>query len=278
MYALSVFVTALLLQDAEPGFEKLCNGKDLSGWKFEGHGQVEKAFAVDGDTVKCKGRPVGFMYTEKSYRNFTLRFDWKFVRPENLKDDSKFWGNSGYLLWISGGKALDIWPRSIEVQGMWRDAGRILPIPRDVKCKIRHFEDDRKKAMKPVGEWNSMEIVAKDGTVVVTVNGARVAEVTECELKEGPIGFQSEGAEIHWRNIRIKVEGVTTLSGKLERKDVEGGCWILRDHGTTYDLHGDLSGFNDGDEVVVTGQVQTDAACKHMTGTVFKVQSIKKKE
>lgn len=277
MHAL-VLVTALLLQDGEEGFEKLCNGKDLSGWKFEGHSGIEKAFSVDGDTIRCKGHPVGFMYTEKSYRNFTLRFEWKFVRPENLKEDSKFWGNSGYLLWISGRRALDIWPRSIEVQGMWRDAGHILPIPRDVRCKFNHFEDDRKKAMKPVGEWNSMEIIARDGTVVVALNGVKVSEVTECELTEGPIGFQSEGAEIHWRNIRIKVEGMKRLTGKLERKGVEGGAWVLTDGGVTYDLHGDLGGFREGDEVVVTGEVQGGAVCTHMVGTIFKVHSIKKKE
>jgi hypothetical protein len=198
---------ALLLlaqEDKEEGFEKLTNGKDLSGWKFQFKEEVPdgaRVFTLDGDTVVCSGKPAGYMYTEKSYKDFVLRFDWRYKRPDKLEDEKKFAGNSGYLLFIAEHK---VWPRSLEIQGMNRDAGFVIPI--GTKAKFELDKEAHKTAVKPVGEWNTMEIVSKDGKVTSAVNGVKIATVTECELKEGPIGFQSEGAEIHWRNLRIKVE------------------------------------------------------------------------
>jgi hypothetical protein len=187
------------------GFERL---DSLDHFRFQlGHKDAEPArtFRIDGDAIVCRGAPAGYMYTRRSYGRFTLRFEWRYKRPAGLDDDAKFGGNSGYLLFITAPNALGIWPRSIEVQGMNRDAGHVLPIPRGVKCKWTVDEEMRKKSIKPVGEWNAMEIAAM-GTITVSINGMKVATITECELTSGPIGFQSEGAEIHWRAIRIRDE------------------------------------------------------------------------
>ena len=37
----------------------------------------------------------------------------------------------------------------------------------------------------------------------ILLNGTLISTVSGCELTKGPIGFQSEGKEIHLRNIRI---------------------------------------------------------------------------
>ena len=201
--AVAVLV-CLSSSSAEPGFEALFNGKNLDGWRFvfreKGVDGTKTFQAVDGVLV-CSGRPAGYMVTKGSFERFTLRFDWRYKRPDGLADDAKFRGNSGYLLFVQEDT---VWPRSLEVQGMNRDAAGIIPI----KCKAKFTTDAeaRTKARKPVGEWNSMEIIAKGGTVTAFLNGAKISTVTECDLSKGPIGFQSEGAEIHWRNIRIRKE------------------------------------------------------------------------
>jgi len=65
----------------------------------------------------------------------------------------------------------------------------------------------RKKAVHPIGEWNTIEIVSKDGQVRSYLNGILVSTVSHHEYTEpGYIGFQSEGAKIYWRNISIKEE------------------------------------------------------------------------
>ena len=63
----------------------------------------------------------------------------------------------------------------------------------------------RKKVRKPHKEWNSIEIISKNGAITSKLNGAVICQSEAYELTEGPIGFQSEGAPIDFRNIRIKV-------------------------------------------------------------------------
>lgn len=195
-------------QDDEKGFVPLFNGKDFSGIKFHlrGNADPSKTFSVKDGMIVCTGRPPGYWYTEKKYQEFTLRFDWRFKRPENLKNEDDFRGNSGYLLWVNEHK---VWPYSMETQGMNRQAGFIYFIgqKQKEKNKFQYSNEARQQAVKPVGEWNTYEVVAKGDTVVVSINGKRITTVTSHEYaKDGHIGFQSEGAEIHWKNIRIRPE------------------------------------------------------------------------
>jgi hypothetical protein len=53
------------------------------------------------------------------------------------------------------------------------------------------------------GEWNSYTVVAIDGVVKLAVNGKFVNGLSRASQKKGYLGLQSEGAEIHFRNIRI---------------------------------------------------------------------------
>jgi len=194
-------------EDSEEGWTSLFNGKDFEGWKFHlGREGADNngTFTVKDGVVICSGSPSGYMYTEKSYGNYTLRFEFAFKRPDGLADDSAFGGNSGCLIHVGQKNALGVWPRSIEVQGMNRQMGLILPIPRNVKC-TRTFENETSaEVRKPLGEFNQVEIEVQGGDMVIRINGAVVSTVGDCELTEGPIGFQSEGAETHWKNIRIR--------------------------------------------------------------------------
>jgi hypothetical protein len=194
-------------EDGEKGWTTLFNGKDLDGWKFhlgkEG-ATNDGTFSVKDGILICSGRPSGYMYTAKSYSNFTLQFAFAFKRAEGLKNDSEFRGNSGCLIHVGEKNALGVWRRSIEVQGANRQLGLILPIPRSLKCTRTFDTEASAKARKPVGEFNKVEIDVKGGDMIIKLNGTVVSTVGECELTEGAIGLQSEGAETHWRNIRIR--------------------------------------------------------------------------
>jgi hypothetical protein len=185
----------------------LFNGKDLEGWKFhlgkEGAGNTG-AFAVTGGVLACSGNPSGYMYTPKAYRNFTLEFELAFIRPEGLTNEAAFRGNSGCLIHIGATNALGVWPRCIEVQGMNSQMGLILPIPRDLKCTRTYEGKAAAEARKPVGEFNQVQIKVRGGDMDISLNGVVVSTVRGCELTEGPVGFQSEGAATRWRNIRIR--------------------------------------------------------------------------
>ena len=60
-----------------------------------------------------------------------------------------------------------------------------------------------KKDARGKGEWNKYIVVAVDGTVKLSVNGKFVNGIRDSERKKGYLCLEAEGAEIHFRNIRI---------------------------------------------------------------------------
>ena len=59
------------------------------------------------------------------------------------------------------------------------------------------------KRCKGKGEWNKYVVVCVDGTVKLSVNGKFVNGLRASERKKGYICLEAEGAEIHFRNMRI---------------------------------------------------------------------------
>jgi hypothetical protein len=66
-----------------------------------------------------------------------------------------------------------------------------------------HEGVERGEVERPRGEWNVVELVVRGDTVRHYVNGKLVNEGTHPFPDEGKILFQSEGAEIFFRNIRL---------------------------------------------------------------------------
>lgn len=186
---------ALLLgttRAADDGFKPLFNGKDFTGLKFEIKGDPEKTFSVKDGVIVVSGKPNGYFYTDKSYKNYVLQAEFKY--PDKA-------GNSGYLIHITGDHK--VWPKCVEVQGQYAGVCSIFPIG-GVKGPRADDAEARKKATKPHNEWNTVEIVCKDGKITSSLNGTKIADAGPYDVMEGPIGFQSEGTEIHFRNIKIK--------------------------------------------------------------------------
>lgn len=144
------------------------------------------------------------MYMARSFSNDTFECEFAFKRPADLKSDADFRDNSGCLIHVGAKNALGVWPRSIEVQWANRQLGLILPIARDLKC-VRAFDQAASdRGRKPVGEFNKLEIDVASGDMTIRLNGTVMSTVRDCELTEGAIGLQSEGAATYWRNIRVR--------------------------------------------------------------------------
>jgi hypothetical protein len=184
----------------EVGFSPLGNGRDMSA--FDLVGAPAETWSVDDGSIRCTGKPNGYFATKRSYRNFVLRFDFRYARPADLTDDAAFRGNSGFLIYLTGEPK--VWPKCVEVQGMNKEIARIFAIGGAPAVKASDNPEARQKALRPVGEWNSLEIASRDGALTSTLNGVVICTSEPGEYREGPIGFQSEGAEIHFRNLRIK--------------------------------------------------------------------------
>jgi hypothetical protein len=208
MLAVLLTTLATVSPQAQPSAEwlTLFNGKNYAGFTFWIPGGPEETFLIKDGCMAITGRKAGFTYTRQTYRNYELTYEWRYERPSELKDDATFQGDGGVLLHITI-PLLKQWPRSLEVDGKYTDAGTL--IVHEKKRGEIEFEgqDDpgaRKGATRPVGEWNTTHVTCKDGEVKVALNGKVVATGRTTNHAEGAIGFMSQGWYMSYRNIRLR--------------------------------------------------------------------------
>jgi hypothetical protein len=185
---------------------ELFNGKDLGGWVWvprEEGSMIGDVWSVNDGVLICKGRPIGYIRTEKDYTSYVLTLEWRF-------DPAKGAGNSGVLLRCIGEDK--VWPKSIEAQLHSGNAGDFWNIDNfkmtvdPARTKGRRtikLTGEKENNEKPLGEWNQYEITVDKGTVRLKVNGKLQNEATGCEVVAGKIALQSEGAEIQFRNVKL---------------------------------------------------------------------------
>jgi hypothetical protein len=193
-------------QEKADGFVPLFNGKDLEGWKtFDARKDVWSA--GDGLLV-CGGEGGGWLGTDKEYANFVLRLEYR-LRPA---------GNSG--VYIRAPDKGHISRVGMEIQILDDEHPSYARLDYyQYTGSIYHVVPPMRRATKPAGEWNSMEIRADGRQVVVTLNGKKIvdADLDHCVkdaavAKEHPglarttgrIGLQSHTDRVEFRNLRVK--------------------------------------------------------------------------
>lgn len=191
----------------------LFNGENLAGWShiLVEDVAMEDVWSVADGVLVCKGAPLGYLHTDASYQDYTLTFEWRWAPGSEP-------GNSGVLLRIAG-EPETFMPKCVEAQLKHGSAGDIWAFyganldaegdrAREVTANpnLGDFKGLGKitDAEKPPGEWNLYEITASGGTLTLKVNGELVNEATGLDPVAGPIGFQSEGGEIHFRNMELR--------------------------------------------------------------------------
>ena len=165
---LMVLVPAALVADdfkPEPGFERLDNGKDLSGWTGNKTGWSVLDGAIVLDAKKARGN----IYSEKTNsKNCIIRFQFK--ATDNA--DSGFFVHGAQL--------------------------QVRDYP---KAGPKQYA----KPAKPAGEWNDMELDFTNGVAVVKLNGEVIDKAFKAggNTKQG-VGLQKERGDFAFRHIVIK--------------------------------------------------------------------------
>jgi len=158
-------------------------------------------WAEKDGVISCTGTPFGYLYSKKPYRNFELVFEYRFERPRERSDYAKL--NTGCFIFIQGEHRR--WPICLEVQGKWLEMGAIKSNARHIQPVVSDEQKARTEARTAPGNWNEIRIQAREGEVASRINGSTVGGAATTELKDGLIGFQSEGSKVEFRNIRIRV-------------------------------------------------------------------------
>lgn len=178
----------------------LFNGRNLNGWKAYGAEKwVAEHGTIFGESTSGK---YGYLVTDGTYKNFDLR----------LKFNCSLEGNSGLFFHskITGENPKwgpDIVGLQAEIDparhtgGIYESGGRgwvALPTAAG------------EKAIKPVGQWNSMEVRAEGNHIVTHLNGVQIVDYTYTPAKytDGQIGLQihtgEHGFSVHFKDIEIR--------------------------------------------------------------------------
>jgi hypothetical protein len=188
----------------DDGFIPLVEGTEAGQFALVGITEETITVSPEGE-VALSGTPNGYFATKDSFENYTLRFEWMYERPDDLENDATFNGNSGLLVHIQG--EAKVWPQCVEVQLKNSDAGKLIGVAGGKIQSSRPGQavaQSRAEAIKPVGEWNAMEVVCQDGAISCTLNGILIDKGDGASPASGPIGFQSEGRPIRFRALKLK--------------------------------------------------------------------------
>ena len=180
--------------------EVLFNGENLEGWTCvldeKSDVPTSEVYGVKEGNIHIVGNPFGYMRTDKKYSNYKLHAEWRWVGEGT---------NSGLFIHVQDGDKL--WSNAIECQLCNGKAGDFVMLGgskiAEVECvgqfpikdRIGNFE-------KPVGEWNTAEVVCQGNSITVYINGQLQNQATS-ETSEGYIALQSEGGPIEFRNVYL---------------------------------------------------------------------------
>ncbi len=191
----------------------LLNGRDLLGWELVAPEGVKADLAAicryqaDG-SLAVAGKPMSFLATKESYENYRLHLEWRW--PTDAAKTS----NSGVLIHVASGPKDGAWPTCFQAQLKLTRAGDILPMAGAKFAEkitspagTKNPQVDRlvvEASEKPLGEWNSYDIVCRGDIIEVSVNGLFQNRVTRCVPASGRIAIQLEGTPYELRNIRLE--------------------------------------------------------------------------
>ena len=198
------------ISDAEKkeGFVPLFNGINLTGWV----GNLQDYFAKDGMII-CDPENGGHgnLYTEKEYADFVVRFEFMLTPAANngLGIRTPLEGDAAYV-----GMELQILDNEAEV---YKDLH-----PYQYHGSVYGVIPAKRGYLKPVGEWNYEEVIAKGNRITITLNGTVILDGDIAEAsknftstidgnkhpglsnKQGHIGFLGHGSWVAFKNLRIK--------------------------------------------------------------------------
>jgi hypothetical protein len=205
---------------------KLFNGKNLDGFdtflRTKGlNNDPDQVFEVEHGVVHISGKEFGYIVSKSEYGDYYLRAEFKWGEATHEPRAGKA-RDSGILFHVSGPDK--VWPRSVEfqmieggtgdiilvdgaaatVKGVHKEKGRFDRFEKGAWQDVAGYRDPNHELEKPHGEWNVLELIADGGSFKYFVNGQLANEATDCNFSRGKILFQSEGAEVFFRNMEIR--------------------------------------------------------------------------
>jgi len=197
---LAVACAGLALAAQAAAWTPLFNGHNIDGWKVAG----TDSWTVNNGAILAESTSgkYGYLMTTRDYKNFDLKLEF----------DAETLGNSGVFFHsrITGenpktgpdivGVQAEIDP-SRHTGGLYETGGHgwvALPTAAG------------EKAIKPLGQWNSLEVLVDGDHIVTHLNGVQIVDYhyDPAKYTDGEIGLQihtgEHDARIRFRNLEIQ--------------------------------------------------------------------------
>ncbi|ATP57734.1 glycosyl hydrolase [Pedobacter ginsengisoli] len=207
-------------QKGAKGFTKLFDGKTTTGWHSYGKTTAGSKWKVEDGTLHFdpngQNDGGGDLVTDKEYSNFHLKLEWK-VAPK---------ANSGIIFYVHEDpkKYGATYSTGLEMQVLDNDGHPDGKITKHRAGDLYDLVKSNSEPVKPVGEWNTAEIISNNGALELRLNGVKVVTTTLWDenwknmvskskfagwegfgtFKSGKIALQDHGDAVWYRNIVIK--------------------------------------------------------------------------
>jgi hypothetical protein len=194
---------AILAKHGAAGFQDVFNGKDFAGWA----GPTDNYEVQDGAIV-CKPKKGGTIFTQAEYGDFVARLEYR-LPPA---------GNNGLAIRYPG-KGRASADAMCEVQVLDDDSPKYAKLdPRQYNGSAYGMVPAHRGFLRPVGEWNFMEVTVKGPMLRVELNGTRILDTDLSQVTQfkddrphpgkdrtaGHFGFCGHNDPVAFRNIRIQ--------------------------------------------------------------------------
>ena len=194
---------------AEDGLS-LFDGKTLDGWVAEGastytrNGKTVPVWTVADGTILCTGKGFGFLrYDRKEFADFTFHVEFKMapkcnsglgVRTRSFDPKQSRATRPSYY--------------SYEIQ-LIDDPSKPLDV--HSSGSLYRYVAPSEKALKPAGEWNTIEVTCVGPKLKVVLNGKTVVDVDQSTIEaiknkptKGYVCLQNHGGTIAFREVRVR--------------------------------------------------------------------------
>ena len=210
-------------QEKKDGWTLLFDGSTTKGWHCYGKTSVGKAWsAQDGSLYLNASDKKGYqsggggdLVCDGVYENFDLKLEWKISKA----------GNSGIMFVVNEDpKYPETWNTGPEMQVLDNDGHSDGKIKKHRAGDLYDLISSSSEPVKPVGEWNQVEIRLNKGKLDLFLNGVNIVSTTMWDenwwalvkgskfksmpgfskYQSGHISLQDHGCDVWFRNIRIK--------------------------------------------------------------------------
>ena len=186
----------------------LFDGKTLDGWVAEGASTYEKdgktlpVWTVSEGTILCTGKGFGFLrYNRKEFTDFTYHVEFKMAPKCN--------SGLGVRTGVFDPKQSRATRPSIysyEIQLIDEDK----PLSPTSNGSLYRYVAPSENALKPPGEWNTIEVTCVGPKIKVVLNGKTVIDVDQSTIEaiktkplKGYVCLQNHGGTIAFREVRV---------------------------------------------------------------------------